>query len=130
MRKRGGVGSGHSLTHTSHTSGSMRLRRIKAFLCFELCLKHSPWSFSVGPRKIVGSPPEAGKHTVFNRIYDKSCGFHTNPLPGSVLHPSSFAKKLIHIIRHLISHDIVGCPGQFIARCFMTTSPFVFAILR
>jgi hypothetical protein len=44
-------GSGHSLTHTSHPSGSMRLRRIKAFLCFELCLKHSPWSFSLDPRK-------------------------------------------------------------------------------
>jgi len=47
----------------------------------------------------------------------KSCGFYTNPLPGSLLHPSSFPKKLIHIIGHLISHHIVGCPGQLIAQC-------------
>ena len=44
-------GSGHSLTHTSHPSGSMRPRRIKALLCLKPCLKHSPWSFSLDPRK-------------------------------------------------------------------------------
>lgn len=44
-------------------------------------------------------------------------GFYTNPISGSLLHPNSLTKELLWIIGHLISHNVVGCPGQFVAQC-------------
>jgi hypothetical protein len=41
----------------------------------------------------------------------------TNPFPGSLPHPNSLPKKLLWIIGHLISHNVVGCPGQFVTQC-------------
>ena len=43
--------------------------------------------------------------------------FNTNPFPGSLLqHTTDLSEKLTCIIGHLITHDIIGCPGQFIAQ--------------
>ena len=41
---------------------------------------------------------------------------HTNPHTGSLLHAVSLSEKQIHIERNLISHDVIGGPGQFIAQ--------------
>jgi len=48
----------------------------------------------------------------------RSAGFYTNPTAGSLLHPNRLTKKHVLIKRHIITHDIIRCPANFIAQCF------------
>ena len=50
-------------------------------------------------------------------------GFYTNPISGSLLHPNSLTKKPLWIIGHLISHNVVGCLGQFVTQCLDSNCP-------
>ena len=41
---------------------------------------------------------------------------YTNPYTGSLPHPNRLFEKQSFIIRHLVAHDVVGCPADLVAQ--------------
>ncbi len=55
--------------------------------------------------------------------------FCTNPSTGSLLYPTLCSKQFDSIKGNLITHHIIGCPGNLVAECFNRDDPVPFCFL-